>query len=78
MPEYTSSLGSCGSPLSAIEKGRCVSPMTREKVVGVGYDRRYFVAAHPDIPLAPKTRATLLLDISVVNSVSSGLKINHS
>jgi Tfp pilus assembly PilM family ATPase len=34
-----------------------VSPTTRLKVVGVGYEKAEFVIAQPVIPDAPKTRA---------------------
>lgn len=58
-PEYSSNSGSLGRPLSSMVLGRCVNPITLGKVVGVGYERRFLVTAHPEMSLAPKTRATL-------------------
>ncbi|KAL1954329.1 hypothetical protein VTO42DRAFT_1403 [Malbranchea cinnamomea] len=69
IPECSSSRASWGSPLSATDLGRCVSPMTRENVVGEGYESRFFVTAHPEIPLAPKTRATFFLSAMVIGLV---------
>ena len=60
-PEYSCNLGSEGKSKSFRLRGRLVKPTTLLKAVGVGYERAEFVIAHPVMPEAPKTRASMAL-----------------